>query len=223
MSPGHRWSGVFFDLDGTLADTVELILRSYRHTMQVHLGEVLPDGRWLETIGAPLHDQLGDFARSDEEATSMLETYVRFQRSIHDEMVTPFPGAGRVLEVLRGQGVRLAVVTSKKSRIARRTLEVCGLWESVDLVVCADQVERGKPDPESVVMALEALELSDRAEDVVFVGDSPFDLRAGRAAGTRTAAALWGPVTKARLAAELPDFYLDGLEDALEMRPPKPL
>jgi pyrophosphatase PpaX len=222
VSSGRRWAGVFFDLDGTLADTVELILRSYRHTMQVHLGEVLPDGRWLETIGTPLHLQLGDFARSDEEAGAMLDTYVRFQRSVHDEMVNPFPGAGRVLDVFRRQGARLAVVTSKRSRIARRTLEVCGLWESVDVVVCADQVEHAKPHPESVVRALEDLGLSDRAQDVVFVGDSPFDLRAGKAAGTRTAAALWGPFTKTRLAAESPDFYLDGLEDALEMRPLRP-
>ena len=216
---GYPWAGVFFDLDGKLADTVELILKSYRHTMEVHLGEVLPDERWLETIGTPLHDQLGHFARSDEEAQAMLGTYVSFQRAIHDEMVSPFPGAVRVLDTFRQQGARLAVVTSKRSRIARRTLEVCGLWDRVDLVVCADQVERGKPHPESVARALHELDLDRRAEEVVFVGDSPFDLRAGRLAGTMTAAALWGPFSRPRLEAEAPNFYLEELDDALAMRP----
>ncbi|HZD05793.1 MAG TPA: HAD hydrolase-like protein, partial [Longimicrobiales bacterium] len=94
---GH-WAGVFFDLDGTLADTVPLILRCYRHTMRAHLGQELPDERWLRTIGTPLRDQLRAFARNADEAVAMLETYVAFQRSVHDEMVRPFDGARLVVE-----------------------------------------------------------------------------------------------------------------------------
>lgn len=209
------WRGVFFDLDGTLADTVELILMSYRHTMQEHLGEALPDSRWLETIGKPLPVQLGDFARSEDERLAMRETYVRYQRTIHDEMVRPFPGAVEVLTELRRRDVRLAVVTSKASGIARRTMEVCGLWGRVDVVVAGDQVERGKPDPEPVHRALDHLDLSDRPNEVVFVGDSPFDLRAGRAAGTRTAAVSWGPHERPLLDAETPDYFLNELGDVL--------
>lgn len=211
------FDGIFFDLDGTLADTVELILRSYRHTMETHLGEVLPDERWLATIGTPLPVQLGDFARSEEERLRMRDTYVAFQRSVHDGMVKPFPGATEVLDTLRARGLRTAVVTSKAAGVARRTMEVCGLWGRVDFVIGGDQVERGKPDPEPVTTALARLGLSDRAARVLIVGDAPFDIRAGRAAGTRTAAVAWGPVARPVLEAEGPDFYLESLRELLSL------
>ncbi len=209
------WRGVFFDLDGTLADTVGLILRSYRHTMETHLGEAPPDEAWLSTIGTPLRDQLRDFARDDGEAEAMLETYTTYQAGIHDEMVRPFPGADMVLGELRSRGVPIAVVTSKRSTVAKRTLEVCELWDSVDVLVTADHVQRGKPDPEPVLRALAALELSEDAGDVLFVGDSPFDLRAGRSAGTRTAGVSWGAFARPLLEAERPDYFLERLEDVL--------
>ena len=207
------WAGVLFDLDGTLADTVELILMSYRHTMRTHLGEVPPDERWLATIGRPLPVQLAAFARDDDESAAMRDTYVAFQRSLHDAMVRPFPGAIGVLSELRSRGVRLGVVTSKARGIARRTMEVCGLWDRVDSVVCGDEVERGKPDPEPVRRALRSLGLEDVAGEVLFVGDSPVDLRSGRAAGTRTAAVAWGPHARSLLDAERPDLFLDDLAE----------
>ena len=85
--------------------------------------------------------------------------------------------------------------------------------------MCADEVEHPKPDPEPVCLALRRLGLADAANQVVFVGDSPYDLRSGRSAGTHTAAALWGPFSREVLAAEEPDFYLDGLEDVLKTSP----
>lgn len=213
------WAGVLFDLDGTLADTVELILKSYRHTMQIHLGEAPPDPLFLRTIGKPLPVQLGDFARSDEERLAMLATYVGFQQTIHDEMVRPFPGAHSVIDELRTREVRVGIVTSKGRRIARRTIEVCELHERVEFVVCGDEVENGKPHPEPVLRALVALELDAAPERVLFVGDSPHDLRAGRLAGTKTAAVGWGPLDRRVLRAESPDFFLDRMEDLLRILP----
>jgi len=213
----ERPEAVLFDLDGTLADTVDLILLSYRHTMETHLGEVPPEARFLATIGTPLPIQLGDFAEDEAQRIAMLDTYVRFQRSVHDEMVSPFPGARSVLAELRSRGTKLAVVTSKGTRIARRTMDVCGLLGTVDFVVCGDEVERGKPHPEPVLRALAALGLSQDPRTAIFVGDSPHDLRAGRAAGTRTAAVGWGPLERSVLEAETPDFFFDRMEDVLHI------
>lgn len=215
------WAGVLFDLDGTLADTVELILMSFRHTMATHLGAAPADALFLETIGTPLPLQLADFARSEQERVAMLRTYVDYQRAIHDDMVRPFPGALSVLTSLRAVGTRVGIVTSKGTSIARRTMEVCGIHECVDFVVCGDEVERGKPDPEPVLRAMSALALDD-PDGVLFVGDSPHDLRAGRAAGTRTAAVGWGPIERRVLEAETPDYFLERLEDVLTLRPPGP-
>jgi pyrophosphatase PpaX len=219
MSDTRAWSAVLFDLDGTLADTVELILRSYRHTMETHLGEAPPDQRFLATMGKPLPVQIRDFASDEAQAAAMRQTYVTFQRGIHDEMVKPYPGVRSVLEQLRDQGVRLGVVTSKASGIAGNTLECCGLLHYIDFMVCANQVTRPKPHPESVTRAIDHFELADRPEDVVFVGDSPFDMRAGREAGVKTAAALWGPFAREPLEVERPDFWLEGIEGLLETGP----
>ncbi len=196
--------GVLFDLDGTLADTVELILMSYRHTMRTHLGDAPPDERWLSTMGTPLRDQLTNFARSPTEAQAMLETYTTYQRGVHDQMVRPFPGAVEVLAGLRERGCRVGIVTSKREEVAQRTLTVCGLANYIEALVCAEHVRRGKPDPEAVYLALGTLGLGDHSGDVLFVGDSPFDLRAGRAAGTRTAAVCWGACTRETLVRRRP-------------------
>lgn len=220
-SGGSRggWRGAFFDLDGTLADTVPLILRCYRHTMRTHLGEALPDEHWLRTIGTPLRDQLAAFARDDAEAEAMLETYVTFQRTVHDDMVRPFDGARRVVEEVARRGAAVAVVTSKRREMALRTLARCGLDDLVEVLVAADDVRRGKPDPEPVRSALEQLGLESVPGRVFFVGDSPFDLRAGRGAGVRTVGAVWGPFPRHVLEEEDPDHLVEALHEVRELGP----
>lgn len=212
------WAAVLFDLDGTLADTVPLILRCYRHTMRCHLGQERPDEEWLRTIGTPLRDQLLDFARDAEEAAAMLDTYVTFQRTVHDDMVRPFEGAREVLERLAGEGSRLGVVTSKRREMALRTLDVSGIGDLVEALVAADDVTRGKPDPEPVEQALELLDVAAQRDRVLFVGDSPFDLRAGRGAGVRTAGALWGPFPRNVLEREGPDHLVAALGEVVDLR-----
>jgi len=201
------WSAVLFDLDGTLADTVELILRCYRHTMRTHLGRELPDERWLATIGTRLVDQLGEFATGPEEVERMLETYESHQRRVHDEHVRAFAPAVDALRRLGERERPRAVVTSKRREMALRTVEALGLSSHVPVLVAGDDVERGKPDPEPVRRALEALGVAaDRS--VLFVGDSPYDVRAGRSAGVRTAGVLWGPFGAEELEEAGPDFLL---------------
>lgn len=209
------WRGVLFDLDGTLADTLDLILRSFRYTMRQHLGSDPPTDAFLASMGKPLPIQLYDYARSETERLAMRDTYVAYQRNIHDEMVTPFPGAVSVVRTLRQRGTRVGIVTSKGHRIGQRTIEVCGLQDDIEHVVFGDQVEQPKPHPEPVLKALDALDLSDDPGSVLFVGDSPHDVRAGRLAGTKTAAVGWGPIDRRILEAEQPDFFVQDLNDVL--------
>jgi pyrophosphatase PpaX len=216
------WAAVLFDLDGTLADTVELILHCFRHTMRTHLGVVPDDSAWLAGLGIPLREQLRGFARSDEEFAEMLDTYVEYQKSVHDDMVSPFPDAAKVMSALRAEGVSVGVVTSKRCEVARRTLARCGLEGAYGVLVGVDDVARPKPDPEPVQLALGRLGLRGNARDTLFVGDSPYDIRAGRAAGTYTGAALWGPFSREVLDGEGPDFLLESLMDVLALRPSGP-
>lgn len=212
------WDAILFDLDGTLADSIRLILRCYRHTMLVHLGFEPPDELWLRGIGIPLDKQLAGFARSDGERLAMRETYRTFQDTIHDRMVQPYPGVVEGLSALAGRQLPLAVVTSKGREMAERTLRVCGLDEHFDAIVTADDVARGKPDPEPVFTALQRLG-GRRPERVLFVGDAPMDVEAGRTAGVRTAAVAWGAFSLEALLPMHPDYVFNAFDEVLGIRP----
>ncbi len=200
---------VVFDLDGTLIDSEDLILASFRHTMRSHLGTAPPDESWRRTIGRPLAVQVRDFARSDAEAEAMIRTYTDHNLSEHDRLVRPFEGIREALEELRRRGRTLAIATSKRRVATRMGLSACGLPEDwFASIVTADDVTRYKPDPEPVLRALSESG-EERTERVVYVGDSVHDMRSGRAAGVRTAAVLWGPNDRAVLSPESPDLWIE--------------
>ena len=205
-----------FDLDGTLIDSVELILRSYRHTVKVHLGAVPPDEVWLAGMGTPLRRQLEGLADDSEVVDAMLDTYREYNREHHDALVSEFPGARQAVESLHRLGAKLGVVTSKLGRSARHGLALCGMESMFPVVVGADDVDRHKPDPTPVLLALERL--AAEAEETIFIGDSPHDLAAGRAAGVSTGAALWGPIARSLLEPHEPDFWLDRPDDIVAIQ-----
>jgi pyrophosphatase PpaX len=218
MSSDPDWTAILFDLDGTVADTVNMILACYRHTMEAHLEEVPPDERWLSGMGTPLVTQLRGFARSQEESEAMLETYQTYQRSIHESMVTPFPGIPEVLGNLTERGIPLAIVTSKRQEMTSWTLSACGLGDRFPTVVTASDITKGKPDPEPVLLALEWLGIAPSPR-VLFVGDSIHDVGAGQAAGIRTAAVTWGPFGADELQAVNPDFMVGEPGELLALKP----
>ncbi len=202
-----------FDLDGTLLDSITLIVESFHHTRRVHFGDALPDAFWRAGIGTTLRDQFGKMARSDTERDAMVETYKVHNLAHHDEFVRTYEGATEVVQALRAQGKALAIVTSKMREGTERGLRFLGLEDTFDAVVCADDVTHGKPDPEPVQLALSLLKVE--ATRAVFVGDSPHDMASGKAAGVKTLAALWGPFTREALEETQPDGYLTSPEEIL--------
>lgn len=202
---------VLFDLDGTLIDSIELILQSYRHTLFTHRGEVVPDRVWLEGLGTPLRSQLRAATDDPAEIERMVATYREFNLSHHDDMVHPFPGIHDAVAALKRRGLALGVVTSKARAGMQRGLRVCGFDGVFDAAVSLDDVERHKPDPEPVLKALEMLR--SEPSQTVFVGDSPHDMAAGRAARVVTAAALWGPFSRDALQRHAPDRWLESPAD----------
>ena len=211
----HGIKAVLYDFDGTLADSTELIMRCYRHTMRTHLGEAPPDEVWLEGFGMTLESQIARFARSDAEALEMLETYRAFQNLHHDDLLRPFPGAAETVAELEQRGIGLAIVTSKHRRGAMRGMDLCGIVHHFEVIVTPEDVTHPKPHPEPVLVALGRLGV--QPHEAVFVGDSPHDMAAGKAAGTRVAAALWGPFPREALAREQPDVFLREQRDVLEL------
>ena len=206
MSGRLRFGTYLFDLDGTLIDSIPLIMESFRHTMRTHLGAVPDDAGWRAGFGTPLRPQLRKFARDDDHASQMVDTYRAYTDAHHDRFLKPYAGIDGALATLRDSGAQLAVVTSKTHALARRGLLRCGLNGYFDILIGADDVAEHKPHPAPVLAALDLL--SADPGDAVFIGDSPHDIEAGRAAGVQTAAALWGPFPREVLAQVSPHHWL---------------
>ncbi|MFV1988505.1 MAG: HAD family hydrolase [Gemmatimonadota bacterium] len=205
---------MLFDLDGTLVDSADLILESYRHTMRTHFDEVPPDEVWLASFGTPLRAQFRQFVDSAEEVQQLVSTYVEHNLRVHADLIRPFDGMRGTLETLLERGSRLGIVTSKAKRGTAASLEACDLpAEWFEVIVTSDEPIPHKPDPAPVRLALELLGVD--ADVASFVGDSVWDLRAGRAAGVCTVAALWGPFSEDELVGEAPDVMVDWPADLL--------
>lgn len=213
--PHRSIRAVLYDFDGTLADTTELVMNCYRHTMQTHLGYVPPEEDWLRGFGTPLAGQIARYARSPEEERAMLRTYRDYQTEHTPNFMVPFPGAVATVQALRERGLPLAIVTSRYRESTLHGLEICGIARFFDIIVTPEDVSNPKPHPEPVLYTLDRLGI--RANEALFIGDSPHDMASGRAAGTRTAAALWGPFPLTMLEAERPDYMLRKQEDVLEL------
>lgn len=198
---------VLFDLDGTLIDTVELILVSFRHATETVLGEALPDELLMENVGVPLAKQMREF--SPEHADELLRVYREFNHARHDELAKEYPGTLDVLGELRSLGVRMGIVTSKGDVAAGMGIRRFGLADFMDVVVTADDVPVHKPDPFPLRFA--ASQLGVDLEYCVYVGDSPHDMRAAVTGGAIAVAALWGAFPPHSVLAPGPAYALDDI------------
>ncbi len=209
-----------FDLDGTLIDSIDLILRSYRHTMQVHRANepLPPDAVWMKGLGTPLWVQFREWTDDKVEIEAMVATYREYNLTHHDTLAKPYDGVSAAVLALREKGVRLGIVTSKLRGGAIRGLKLVGLDHVFSVVVGAADVTHPKPHPEPVLKALELLGAS--AGQAVFIGDSRHDMESGRAAGVKTAAVLWGPFDRAHLEDLAPDFWLEKPDQLAQLYDP---
>lgn len=197
---------VLFDLDGTLIDTVGLIVESYRHLGRVRFGREVSPEEVVPLIGMPLRDQFRRlFPVGELEAEGLVDEFMAYQYTVYRDFLRPFDGVVEVLEVLKGRGVRTGVVTSRRRESAELYTRETGLRGWLDVLVAMEDTERHKPGPEPVWKALELL--GAEASSAVMVGDADFDMRAGKAAGTATAFAMWGPNRPESLTVE-PDWML---------------
>jgi pyrophosphatase PpaX len=195
-----------FDLDGTLIDSVRLILDSYHHTLAAHGLPPRSDEDWLRGVGTPLTVQFAEW-QDPGMLEALVATYREYNLANHDRMVTVYPGIVEAVQAVRNAGRATGLVTSKNRAGALRGLALAKLEAMMDVLVCADEVTNPKPHPEPVEKALALL--GAEPATAVYVGDSIHDMVSGRAAGVRTAAALWGPFGREHLAGATPDYWLE--------------
>jgi len=203
---------VLFDLDGTVIDSGGIILASMRHATREVLGRDFPDDQLLRTVGGPgLEAQMR--ALDPERVDELVTVYRAHNEPLHEELLS-CAGMEDALEQLRAQGRRLGLVTAKRRATVELAFEHVPLRHVFDTIVGGDETERHKPDPEPLLLAAERL--GARPEETAYVGDSPFDIRAAKAAGMGSVAVTWGRIhDRARLEREEPDAIVDTAEELL--------
>jgi pyrophosphatase PpaX len=204
-------STALFDLDGTLLDTNELIIRSFLHTLE----GVSPEQHTRETIiphmGRPLVDQLRFFSGLTDVA-ALTDKYRTYNIENHDAMVNAFPHVKETLAALHAAGVRIAIVTSKMRNTTEMGLRLCGLAPYVESIVTLEDVEQAKPDPEGIFLALR--ELGAEGQPAVMVGDSSYDIEAAKRAGTAVGVS-WSLKGREYIERQQPDYVIDDMRELL--------
>ncbi|WP_141432978.1 pyrophosphatase PpaX [Bacillus sp. 03113] len=209
----HKINTILFDLDGTLIDTNELIIKSFLHTLDQYFPGQYKREDVLPFIGPSLHET---FSSLDKDRTEeMIQTYRTFNISNHDLLVTEFDGVFETVKALKEKNYKMGIVTTKMSDVVKMGLQLTQLDQFFDIVVALDHVEKAKPDPEPIYKALELL--SGRPEETIMVGDNYHDILAGKNAGTKTAGVAWTIKGREYLASFHPDYVLDNMKDLLSI------
>ncbi len=189
---------VLFDLDGTLADTIPLLLASMRASYAAVGGEVPEERAWLRGMGTPLRAQFMHFESNDlARVEALITVYRDFQVANLAAFVREYDGVRELLDALRAAGHPIAVVTGKGDWMARLTLRQVDLLEPFDVIIGAESTPRHKPDPDPLLLGAERLGVP--ADGAIYVGDAPNDVLAARAAGMLDVWAAWGPFTTGEL------------------------
>lgn len=198
----RRVEAVFVDLDGTLVDSLELILRAYEHTTTLHLGQSPSRADIRRTIGLPLATVLDRFAGGA--GGPMVETYREYVREHHDRLVRPCPGMLDLLAVLRQRGYRLGIVTAKSRPQAELAFRLCALEPLVDVTIAFEDTTEHKPHPAPLLEAARRVGVA--ATRALYLGDAVGDIVAARAAGMVAVAVTWGAGDPVDLRAAAPDL-----------------
>lgn len=218
-----RWDTVVFDLDGTLVDTIGLIVASYQHAFETVLGRREDERRIKAWIGRPLQDC---FAEADPgRAGELFRAYSEWNAANTERLIRPYAGVQALLGELRQAGVGIAVATSKRREPATIALRLTGLTDLVEHLVTMEDTPVHKPDPRPLLLALG--KAGGRAERAAYVGDAVVDVQAAQAAGMAAVGVLWGageeasvraagPTAVAETVRQLADLLLGGGETLRE-------
>ena len=205
-----RFPTVLFDLDGTLVDSGPIILASFRHATRTVLAREIPDEVLLAYVGGSSLDE--QMARlGPDRVDELVRCYREHNEAIHDELES-CPGMEDVLQTLQEQGRRLGIVTAKRHRTVQLAFEHLPLSHYFDTIVAGDDTRVHKPHPDPILLALERLAAT--PDEAAYVGDSPYDMQAAKAAGVQAVGVTWGKIHDAGALSDA-DVVVDTTEELL--------
>jgi pyrophosphatase PpaX len=185
-----RYPVVLFDLDGTVIDTGAIILASMRHAAETVVGGDYTDEQLMAAVGGPgLEAQMEalDPARVEE----LVRVYRAHNEPLHDTIAV-CEGMDVVLDELKDRGHRLGIVTAKRRATVDLAFDRIPIQHLFETVVGGDETTEHKPHPAPLLLALERMNA--QPPQAAYVGDSPFDMQAAKAAGLYAIGVAWGGI-----------------------------
>lgn len=206
-----------FDFDGTIMDTSSVILATIKATISDMGLPPRTDQECKSIIGirtdeAGRHLYPGSDISNEEFARVFRKNYERIRAGVEEKA---FPGVIETLAKLRERGKGLAVASSRRLESLYAYLDRLGIRSWFSMIVGADSVEKGKPDPEPVLAILNAMEW--QAADTLVIGDADVDIMMGNAAGCPTCAVTYGNGSLASLRQANPTFMVGSFADILRL------
>jgi pyrophosphatase PpaX len=212
MEPGVVYKAILFDLDGTLLDSRQANLISIRRLFCEFSRKQVADEHVESLFGLPSWEAVHRIAPGMEQ--TLLDAWMSHMEDLH-QYLHLFPGVADLLKALSQAGIPLGVVTSQDQReldIVRCQVQM-GEW--IRYWVTIDDVQHAKPHPEGVLTALHALNCPPK--DALLIGDTHYDLEAGRAAGTAVGLSLWGRPSFTERLEERADFVFHHPEEVAQL------
>lgn len=192
---------VIFDLDGTLVDAYQAIIRSFNYTMK-RLGYPGQSALTIRrAVGWGDKRLLAPFIKT-KDLNKALSIYRRHHRRALLKGSRMLPGAKALLSYLRKAGYRLAVASNRPTEFSRIIIRHLGLERYLDYVLCGDKLKHMKPHPEILNRIMERFKV--KPPQAIFVGDMAVDARAGKRAKVRSVIVTTGSGTRQETAKERP-------------------
>lgn len=210
-----------FDFDGTLFDATDAIVHSFNTALKQHGRPALPRAAIHALIGRPLFEMFPALEpdATGERAESYIQAYREAFGPVCVKLTRPLPGLRSCVDRLKAAGLAMAIATNRSERGARTILAGFDMEKTFSAIIALEHVTHVKPDPEPVRLACKTLKVD--PSEAVMVGDTPDDMKAGRAAGTYAIGVLTGIHDRAALLAAGAHEVLETLEaipDSLRRR-----
>lgn len=191
----HRYDLILYDLDGTVWDSIPLIVRCFRHAYVEVFGRCdRTDEDFKKYIGRPLPET---FEMHDEAtAKALLDSYLKFNRKVLENDDIPlFDNVMEEMEKIRNLGIAQGYVTSKRFESAIVTLRHKKLDDFFDICICKEDTDKHKPLPEPLILAAKKLGITDMSR-VIYIGDAVVDAQCAKNAGADFALVKWSKMDK---------------------------
>ncbi len=203
---------ILFDLDGTLIDSNEIIIKSYQHAFKTVFPNLkVPRKTIIEAIGPPLRVIFSKYTDDLIVVEKLIKHYRSYYTANESKYYALYDNVHKVLKVLKKKKIQLAIVTSKFKVAAWPSFKHFKLDRYFDVFIALDDVKKPKPDKEPVLRALAHF----KNPKAIMIGDNQSDLLAGKNAGILTGGVAWSIKGEASLKAVHPDYIFKSMEDIL--------